>query len=109
MNVVKKEETDVLSQLKHISDHLGFLEKKLDTLIEQSKNQRPAYSGGFGNRNFQRPRPAAGQHSKYGGHFQSQSRPYDGNRHEGNRQSQPRRERPNTHHAGRPAETHFPR
>ena len=50
---------DVSEQLKKISDHLGFLEKKIDTLIEQSQNRRP---GGFS-------RPSGG------GHFGNNRRP----------------------------------
>ena len=47
---------DTNQQLKKIADHLVFLEKKIDTLIEQSKN-RPSFNRGFGNRpgQFQRP------------------------------------------------------
>ena len=78
--------TDVSAQLKKIEDHLGFLEKKLDTLLEQSQNRSKPFNAGFGgdrpNRGYRPnrgpgnypPRPA-GQ-SSYGG----ASNRYQGNR-----------------------------
>ncbi|OIO38847.1 MAG: hypothetical protein COT00_03320 [Candidatus Omnitrophica bacterium CG07_land_8_20_14_0_80_50_8] len=38
-------------QLKKIIDHLGFLEKKIDTLLEQSR-PRQGFRPPFGNRGF---------------------------------------------------------
>jgi hypothetical protein len=54
------QDNEVLSQLKRISDHLGFLEKKIDAIAESMKNQRPRESRPFlkpgGNyRNYDRP------------------------------------------------------
>ena len=74
------EEMDMPAQLKKISEHLVFLEKKLDTIIADMKTQKPQ-SQGFGNRpSFQR-RP--GQYRPEGrpGYYQggSQSRPSSGN------------------------------
>ena len=48
-----KSDSDVSLQLKKIAEHLVFLEKKLDTLIE-SKNSSPRPGG------FQSSRPYAG-------------------------------------------------
>ena len=53
MNEVKNE-ADVSAQLKKIMDHLGFLEKKIDTLLEKSQDRKPYSSGGYptGNRSY---------------------------------------------------------
>lgn len=58
---------DVASQLTKIIEHLGFLEKKIDSLLEQSRS-RPPMGGGrsFGghsggpNRGFRRPGQGSG-------------------------------------------------
>ena len=42
-------------QLKKIIDQLGFLEKKIDTLLDQSKS-RPGFRPSFGSGNFSGPR-----------------------------------------------------
>ena len=50
-------EVDLSSQLKKISEHLVFLEKKIDTLIEQSGNRgNSAPSSGFAPRRDFGPR-----------------------------------------------------
>jgi hypothetical protein len=71
--IEKKNDTQsVLDQIKRISEHLVFLEKKLDTLLEQSKNQKP-FQGGFVKNQFQSPRQQhrpyerGGYHPKFGG------------------------------------------
>lgn len=55
-NMVAETEEDlsVSGQLKKIIEHLAFLEKKLDTLLEQS-GQRRSSPPRFGNRGFGRP------------------------------------------------------
>ncbi len=58
---------DVASQLAKIIEHMGFLEKKIDSLLEQSRS-RPPMGGGrsFGghsggpNRGFRRPGQGSG-------------------------------------------------
>ncbi len=52
---------DLSAQIKKISDHLVFLEKKLDTLLEQTKEKRPFSPKFGGNRDFQRPRNGFGR------------------------------------------------
>ncbi|MBI3251899.1 MAG: hypothetical protein HYZ52_01075 [Candidatus Omnitrophica bacterium] len=71
-------EQELSLQLKRITDHLGFLEKKLDTLIEQSRAPKPFNRFGSGpHRSHSRPgypaRPAGAgwQH----GHRPSSHRP----------------------------------
>jgi hypothetical protein len=49
-------EVDLSQQLKKISEHLTFLEKKIDTLIEQSGNRGNTQSGGFAPRRDFGPR-----------------------------------------------------
>ena len=71
-------DADLSAQLKRISEHLGFLEKKLDTLIEQSQKRKPLNGGEYGNRGYsqgpyrQGNRPSYGQKSysqkSYGPH-----------------------------------------
>ena len=64
---------DVSSQLKRIMDQLGFLEKKIDTLLEQSQNRgngRPSFGGGprpFGNRGGFQGRPGGFRGNREGG------------------------------------------
>ena len=80
---VSFENLDLPAQLKKIADHLVFLEKKLDTLLEKSGNRKP-YSGGYGNSSFsgnrdprdnyrtnryQGRRPQRQGHSSGGGNF----------------------------------------
>ncbi len=83
--------TDVAAQLKRIADHLGFLEKKLDTLLEQSQNRRP-FNTGFGgdrpNRGYRPNRPGyPSRHSSHdpAGRYQGHRGPrteHNGNRSE---------------------------
>lgn len=63
------EDLSVSGQLKKIIEHLGFLEKKLDSLLEQS-GQRRMGQGRFGNQGF-------GRHGRsyHGGHAGSSDRP----------------------------------
>lgn len=80
------DDSQVHVQLKKIMDHLGFLEKKLDTLLDQSRgrdNSRP----GFGNRNFSSNRSGSYRpNNREGfGHRSSGSSDNRGNRYEGNR------------------------
>ncbi len=69
--------SDLPTQLRKIADHLVFLEKKIDTLLEQSRNRRPFSNNGGGgfNRGFQN-RPNGGRNN-----HGSQNRP---NNHQGN-------------------------
>ena len=53
--------TELSSQIKKISDHLVFLEKKLDVLLEQTKERKSFPPKFGGNRDFQRPRPGFGR------------------------------------------------
>ena len=86
-------------QLKKIMDHLGFLEKKIDTLLEQSR-QRQGSRPPFGNRNFSgsrenyRPNNREGFGPRHGGNPQGNR--YEGNRHEGHRPARP------NHYSGKP-------
>ena len=87
MNEVKIE-ADVSAQLKKIADHLVFLEKKIDTLLEKSQDRKPYASQGYpsGNRSYggggnYRPGgnresygqksygPGRGDHRPAGGHY----------------------------------------
>ena len=72
-------------QLKRIMDHLGFLEKKIDMLLDQSK-QRQGFRPPFGNRNFSGSR----------GNYSPQGNRYGGHRPEGHRPARP------SHYSGRP-------
>jgi len=82
------DESQLPLQLKKIIDHLGFLEKKIDTLLEQSRH-RPGSRPPFGNRNFPgsrgnyRPNQREGFGPRQSG--DNQSNRYEGNRHEGHR------------------------
>lgn len=58
---------DASAQLKKIAEHLVFLEKKLDMLLENSKSQRPS-GGSFGNNSYSRPRGNYG-HGPSQGHY----------------------------------------
>lgn len=82
------DDSQIPVQLKKIMDHLGFLEKKLDTLLEQSRNSGNSRPG-FGNRNFSGHR---------GGNYRPNNREEfsRGNRYEGNRPARP------GSHSGRP-------
>ena len=81
--MTEENNTDVAAQLKRIADHLGFLEKKLDTLLEQSQNRKP-FNQGFGgdrpNRGY-RPNRGPGYPSRHAG----QSGYASSNRYQGNR------------------------
>ena len=98
------EEMDMPAQLKKISEHLVFLEKKLDTIIADMKTQKPQ-SQGFGNRpSFQR-RP--GQYRPEGrpGYYQgsgNQGRPGSGG--QGNSSTPYRSHRPSGGGQSRPYE-----
>lgn len=73
------------AQLKRIEDHLRFLEKKLDTLLEQSQSQnRRPYNPGFGggdrpNRGYRPNRGPGGYPPRHSGHSSGPNR-YQGNR-----------------------------
>ena len=90
------DDSQIPVQLKKIMEHLKFLEKKLDTLLEQSK-QRSDSRPSFGNRNF------SGQRSG----FRPNSSGYQGNRYEGghrparygNSSGRPFQKRPSSSHA----------
>ena len=98
MDLGNFDNSQVPVQLKKIMDHLGFLEKKLDMLLEQSRHRGDSRPG-FRNRNFSGGR---GGHSRpnnregFGGHRSSSASDTRGNRYEGNRPA-----RPGTH-TGRP-------
>ena len=85
--MTEENNTDVAAQLKRIADHLGFLEKKLDTLLEQSQNRKP-FNQGFGgdrpNRGY-RPNRGPGYPSRHAG----QSGYASSNRYQGNRGPRP--------------------
>lgn len=92
---------DLSAQLKRIADHLGFLEKKLDTLLEQSQNRRPfnsgtGFSGGYQNRGY-RPNRGNAYSSRHAGQ-QGPSGRYQG---QGNRYASHQAPRP-SHSAHRP-------
>jgi hypothetical protein len=59
---------DVASQLTKIIEHLSFLEKKLDTLLESSRGRQPMGGRSFGghsggpNRGFRRPGQGSGNY-----------------------------------------------
>ena len=60
---------DLSAQIKKIADHLVFLEKKLDTLLEQRQERRPFPPKFGGNREF------SGQR---GNNFNRQDKPHYG-------------------------------
>ena len=101
------DESHVPVQLKKIMDHLGFLEKKIDTLLEQSRGRSDSRPS-FGNRNFSNHRGGGGYrpNNSHRGGFGGQ-RPVGGsddnrgNRYEGNR---PARQGSNS---GRPFQKKF--
>lgn len=85
------DDSQVPVQLKKIMDHLGFLEKKLDTLLEQSRHQGGSRPG-FGNRNFSggrgghyRPNNREGFAPRHAGPSDTRGNDNRGNRYEGNR------------------------
>ena len=97
------DESQVPVQLKKIMDHLGFLEKKLDTLLEQSRGRGDSRPG-FGNRNFSNHRPGGYRPNNrpgFGGHRSGASDDNRGNRYEGNRPARP------GSHSGRPYQKKF--
>ena len=58
-----QQEENISAKLQKIADHLVYLEKKIDSLIEKSSSQnsfRPYGGSGF------RPRPRDGQGAPYG-------------------------------------------
>lgn len=65
--------TDIEAQLKRIMEHLGFLEKKIDQLLEESKNRKstaPSFRGGEFSQNrpyHQGHRPPYQKHFGHGG------------------------------------------
>lgn len=76
------ETNDMMALLKRMQQQLAFLEKKMDTLIQQTQ-QKPFDRGP---RNFSRPfrpfgnRPGQGQGQGYrGGQGQANDRPREGN------------------------------
>ena len=82
MDLGSFDDSQVPVQLKKIMDHLVFLEKKLDMLLEQSRHRGDSRPG-FGNRNFSGAK---------GGHYRPNNREgfnrgndNRGNRYEGNR------------------------
>ena len=103
MDLGNYDDSQIPVQLKKIIDHLGFLEKKLDTLLEQSRHRsdsRPSIS----NRNFSgargghyRPNPREG----FGGQKHSSSSDNRGNDNRGNRYEGNRHAR-HGNHSGRP-------
>ena len=95
------DESQIPVQLKKIIDHLGFLEKKLDTLLEQSRHRSDSRPGFGGNRNFSGARPGGyrpGNREGFGSRPSSDNR---GNRYEGNRPSR------HGSHSGRPFQKKF--
>ena len=91
MNIFKKSgaDGDVSEQLKKIAEQLVFLEKKLDTLLEQSRNRKP-FTPGFGGGN---PRNSGGnfRHNNSGGNFAPRRNSHGPNRYESNRGPAPTR------------------
>lgn len=88
--VPPNEETDMLTLIQKIQQHLVFLEKKIDTLISQSSQPRPS----FRDRSFSKPRhfgnshsngPRHGGHGHGRGHGQGGPNPGFGNRDRGDR------------------------
>ncbi|MBI3316202.1 MAG: hypothetical protein HYZ87_04435 [Candidatus Omnitrophica bacterium] len=58
--LVIDQDNSVSGQLKKISEHLVFLEKKVDMLLNQSRQQRPFSGSGYNQGNYSRPRSAYG-------------------------------------------------
>lgn len=86
------DDSQIPVQLKKIIDHLGFLEKKLDTLLEQSRHQGGGSRPAFGNRNFSggrgghyRPNNREGFGPRRPGSSDNRGNDDRGNRYEGNR------------------------
>ena len=79
-------EPGLSAQVKKIADHLVFLEKKLDTILEQTKG-RSSFNPRSGNRDFSRPghyrpmdRPGyPPRHPHSSGGFQKKYVPHRGN------------------------------
>ena len=88
MDLGNYDDSQIPVQLKKIMDQLGFLEKKIDTLLEQSR-QRQGSRPPFGNRNFSgskgnyRPNNREGFGPRQAG--DNQGNRYEGGRHEGHR------------------------
>ena len=96
---------EVSERLKKIAEHLVFLEKKLDTLIEQGRNRRSFNSGYV--KPFQRPYDGNRQPARHpfgGGDpragYSGRSSHSSGNRYEGPR-------RPDTHRCSARTRTRF--
>ncbi len=88
------DDSQIPVQLKKIMDHLNFLEKKIDMLLDQSRNRQGGSRPPFGNRNYSgargnyRPNNRGGFGQRHGG--DNQGNRYEGNRpHEGNRSHRP--------------------
>lgn len=90
-------DSELAMQLKKISDHLVFLEKKIDQLLDARREQRPSFgSKPFGQKSYgqkpygQKPfggpnrygsdRPSGGPPRRHGGHFQKKFTPHHGQR-----------------------------
>jgi len=82
-------------QLKKIMDHLGFLEKKIDTLLEQSRQRQGGSRPPFGNRPFSGSRGNYRPNNREG-FGPRQAGDHQGNRHEGHRPAR------SSHYSGRP-------
>ena len=52
VDILPESSVDIAAQLKKIQEHLGFLEKKLDMLLANSKNSKPRHF----DRDFSKPR-----------------------------------------------------
>ena len=111
--------TEILQQLKKISEHMGFLEKKIDQLIDSRGNSRPSFGGpnrfGGGNREGFRPpsresfrprRPGGPDHGtrtayyEAGGGRQHSGKPFGNRPPQGGRHDGPPRHGYNKNHAG---------
>ena len=97
MDLGNYDDSQVPVQLKKIMDHLGFLEKKIDMLLDQSRHRGDSRPG-FGNRNFSGGRGGNYRPSNREGFSQRHSGSSDnrGNRYESHRPARP------GHHAGKP-------
>lgn len=91
MDLGSYDDSQIPVHLKKIMDHLGFLEKKIDTLLEQSRHRSDARPS-FGPRNFAggrgghyRPNNREGFSPRPSGSSDSRGNDNRGNRYEGNR------------------------
>lgn|GEM_PF-4921913 len=97
------ESGDVESQLKRITEHLQFLEKKIDQLLENSKNQhRPFNTGPKPYRQPLHYAPRQGQGYDYRGGSGSYDnrRGQGGHQHGGGFHKKFSSHRPHSHHQG---------